>query len=154
MAYRIEPDILIVNEFNRPVAVVETKLKYDLAEDWAQDLSRRYAVTIGARYALVITPEWIYLWQSGKELGTGDREWTAPAAPLLTPLFEELGFDPKSVSMDGFEGLVALWLQDMSALARHGDGLPAYLDIFEESGFAEELPNASIERGVRFETVR
>lgn len=153
MAYRIEPDILVVDEFNRPVAVVETKIKYHLAEEWAQSLARRYASTVGAPYALVITPEWLYVWRAGNAI-EDEREWIASAASVLLPLFSELGFDPHSVSINGFEGLVALWLDDVIALVRHGEGLPKNLAIFEESGLAEELPSASIERGVRFETVR
>jgi hypothetical protein len=154
MAYRIEPDILMIDEFNRPVAVVETKLDYDLAEGWAQDLSCKYANAMNAPYALVITPDWINLWRSGKASGTADSEWTIPSRSILSSHFEELGFDPESVSIQGFEGLVALWLQDLSDLARKGEGLPSLLDIFEASGLAKELATASIERGVRFETVR
>ncbi len=154
MSYRIEPDLLLVDSFGRPLAVVETKLGYSPEDEWAMKLAEEYANTIGAPYAMAISPNWLEFVHLPEASPSLRQRWTVSSMPYLGTLFEELGFDPEKVSGQGFEGLVALWFDDLSATLRAGNPLPSGLQFFQESGFAAMLAQANVKRYVRFETVR
>lgn len=154
MSYRIEPDLLLVDLFGGPLAVVEAKLGYSPEDEWAMKLAEEYARTIGAPYAMAISPSWLEFVHLPAGSPSLKQRWAVPSVSYLGTLFEELGFDPEEVSGQGFEGLVALWFDDLSATLRAGKPLPSGLQFFYDSGFAALLAQANVKRYVRFETVR
>lgn len=153
MSYRIEPDLLLVDLFGRPLAVVEAQLGYSPEDEWAINLAVEYARAIGAPFALAISSEWLEFRQVPTGEVSQSRSWTVQAMPFLAPLFAELGYDPETLSGQGFEGLISLWFDDLAATLRAGESLPGGLEFFYESGFAEHLAQANVKRYVRFEAV-
>lgn len=154
VAYEIRPDILLIDGYNRAVVVIEAKKGYAPEDDWAMEIAQKYAQTLGAKFALVVTPEWIQVWRAPGVHGRSDATWTIDARPLLAPLFKELGFDPVKVSGPGFEDLVGLWIQDLRTISRNKESLPASLNWLAESGLDDYLAETYMERGARFESVR
>lgn len=154
MSYTFRPDILLVNEYDIPEIVIETKKVFGPESDWAREQAKQHARILGAKYAMAVTPEWVFLWRAPALGGVSEHSWSAPAGRLLEPLFSELGFDVQTLSGNGFQDLVALWLRDLGNVLRSGKPLPEELEWLEGSGAADLIERGYVRQGVEFEAVR
>lgn len=154
MATTLRPDVLLVDEFGRPIAAIETRTSRSLIGKQGQESAIEYAKLIGAQFALLVTPRRALLWRLPMVNEDKGRSWVIDTASLLAKVFDELGFDAETVSAEAFGDVVAFWLRDLGYLLRSEQHLPPTLAWLADSGLDESLRDGYIRQEVAFEAVR
>ena len=142
-------DLALYDGSGRLTAIVEVKNRFGTSAEWAAR-TRRNILAHGGRwksdYFLLITPDRLYAW---KDAGIDPIErvpaYEADLGPTFAPYFENAGLDPRKVSGQAFELLVAAWLSDLTRSSGMSKDRKCQQDWLNESGFGTAVRDGRIE---------
>lgn len=120
---RVPHDFAVYDATGKLAAIVEVKRRFGTDESWARQwhalLSEREG-RLADTAVWLITPERFYVWPPSVE-PTAAPERTLDAAKFLEPYFSRLQISKTAVDSHVFEGIVGLWLRDMTSRPASND---------------------------------
>ena len=132
-------DLALYDGNGRLTTVAEVKNKMGTSLRWAAQTRRNILAHGGHResnFFLLITPDRFYVW---KDAGVDPVEqlptYEADAGHLFAPYFKSAGIDPREVSGQAFELVVASWLSDLTRSSDNVDEPARKQDWMDASGF-------------------
>lgn len=142
-------DLALYDGSGRLTAIVEVKNRFGTSAVWAAR-TRRNILAHGGRWRsdffLLITPDRLYVWKdAGGDPVERLPEYEADLGPVLAPYFENAGLDPRKVSGQAFELLVAAWLSDLTRSSSLPKDRKRQQDWLDESGFGTAVRDGRIE---------
>ena len=142
-------DLALYNGNGRLTAVAEVKNRFGTSPNWAAKTRRNilaHGGQWGSDFFLLITPDRLYVW---KDAGIDPIErlptYEADTGRIFAPYFENAGIDPRQVSGQAFELVVAAWLSDLTRSSDTPKELTCNQGWLDESGFRAAVRDGRIE---------
>lgn len=142
-------DLALYDGSGRLTAIVEVKNRFGTSAEWAAR-TRRNILAHGGRWRsdffLLITPDRLYVWKdAGGDPVERLPKYEADLGPIFAPYFENADLDPRKVSGQAFELLVAAWLSDLTRSSSRPKDREHQQDWLDESGFGTAVRDGRIE---------
>lgn len=142
-------DLALYDASGRLTATAEVKNRSGTSPEWAAQ-TRRNILAHGGRlnpdFFLLVTPDRLYVWKdAGNDPVECPPNHIADLTPVFAPYFDNAGLNPRNVSGDAFEMLVAAWLSDLTRSSRATKDRKCHQDWLDESGFGTAVRDGRIE---------
>ncbi len=142
-------DLALYDARGRLTAIAEVKNRLGTSPEWAAR-TRRNILAHGGQWKsdffLLITPDRLYVWKdAGNDPIESPPNHIADLRPTFAPYFDNVGLNPRNVSGEAFELLVAAWLSDLTRLSRASKDRASHQDWLDESGFSTAVRDGRIE---------
>ena len=142
-------DLALYNGNGRLTVVAEVKNRFGTSPTWAAK-TRRNILAHGGQWEsdffLLVTPDRLYVW---KDAGIDPIErlptYEADTGRIFAPYFEDACIDPRQVSGQAFELVVAAWLSDLTRSSDSPKELTCDQGWLDESGFRAAVRDGRIE---------
>lgn len=140
-------DLILYDRDGRPIAMVVVKAKLGTSAQWATQFRRNilaHGDTRPADFFLLVTPEWIYLWNDPgvEEL---PPTFTIDARPLLKPYFDSAKVRASDIDGLAFELVVGSWFADLSRLGTRTARPMTVPEGLAESKLVQAINNGRVE---------
>jgi len=142
-------DLVLYHRDGRAVAVAEVKMKLGTSPQWAAQLRRNILAHGGVRPAeffLVVTPEWVYLWENaGIEPVAVPPTYVIDARAVLKPYFDAANVQPHQIDGRAFELVVGAWLADLTRVGTTDAGLSTIPEGLTQSHLLQAINDGRVE---------
>ena len=142
-------DLALYDQSGRLTAIAEVKNRFGTSAAWAARTRRNILAHGGewkSDFFLLITPDRLYAWKdAGIEPVERLPTYEAESGPTFAPYFRNAGLNPRNVSGEAFELLVAAWLSDLTRSSNILKDRECRQDWLDESGFRAAVRDGGIE---------
>ncbi len=113
----MKADIVVYDRNGQIVLIIEIKKKLGASSEWATKW-RRNILSHGslpdAKFFMTVLPDRFYLWKDAGNLPElVEPTFEIDAKPILKPYFDESGTFPEKITPQGFELIIAAWLNSL-----------------------------------------
>lgn len=144
----LRADLALYDRYRQLVALVEAKSRPGTSKEWAAKF-RRNILSHGdlgpIRYFLIVTPDWLFLWNEAEGRPNGEPSYTIDVRSFLRPYFAVADAKEGLLPGPAFELAVGSWLADLMYSRERSPGDAEARNQLVESGLVDAIESGRVE---------